>query len=163
MMNNTGRSYEMTPAWAWVLSKRPTIEQLVRKYAKGLDQSDLHQEVLVLLVEKWRDYDPELSPSGYSWIMWQVRLARIRMVRRQRDVLTDTGELTDVPDPDTMSVSVYRYLRIKELLKQATPKQAEAMLTVLEDKAGNDLAEYGMTSSSRNMRLYKFRKRIGVA
>ena len=78
----------MTPAWAWVLGKRATIERLVRKYSSGLDSADLHQEVLILLVDKWSDYDPQLSPTGYSWILWQVRLARIRMLRKQREVLS---------------------------------------------------------------------------
>ena len=131
------------------------IERVAYKCAKGLCADDLHSRLLIELVEHFDDYDKDRG-TEVSWVYWRARKVRTYMFREVKNLVTvDETVFAQQPATHGTQAQIERVVRINEILSVATPRQAEAVFTVLNGLTAKELrAIVHMSPQSRNAHLY---------
>ena len=176
-------------AWAFVLARSVQIDKLAARFFRLLgpeDRSDARSDFIARVVEQY----PRLRLEGalntemvvVTWLGWQARAVQRTYCRsyakhekrRDRDhvlvqVQVEDGSAREVATtegqgtPEAVEAAVVEseaQALVEQLYGLATPKQREAMLTVLLDMAPQEMRRrFGLASNARNERLYDLRDR----
>lgn len=176
-------------AWAFILARSAQIDRLSARFFRLLgpeDRCDARSDFIARVVEQY----PRLRLEGalntemvvVTWLGWQARAVQQTYCRsyrkheknRDRDhvlvqVQVEDGNAREVaategngtPEAVVASlVAAEAQAIVEQLYGLATPKQREAMLTVLLDMAPQEMRRrFGLASNARNERLYDLRDR----
>lgn len=151
-------------AWLWVLSHSDTIDRAVAvRCPRGTDREDMRQDLILQLVRRYHDYDPDRSYASV-WIgyqAWAVQQSRRRRNRRvtaadvtvaapwavgSSSAVYHCGRGTrpttlEQEDPfykykmrvDTCTEAADRRAEVSRLIRDASPIELDAIQTVLQD------------------------------
>ena len=168
----------MTEAWSFIIANADTIERFCGRVSTAdtwLKGEDFHSEVVAELAANFHKWDRERSPTGSSWIWWQIRKVRLRIARKmdktpmplgegsgnQRD---SRGRPVDAPaskiDRVTGSgpLDAFKTVQLKEALDSATDGQRDAALIVAEGLSGDEVkARFGVTRQSALNRMSRLK------
>lgn len=179
-------------AWSFILQHSALIERMSGRFfakLKDEDKEDARADLVQLIVER----HPTLRLDGahdpqaliVTWIGWQCLRVQKSYCRRYHKVLarevvmaggTKDAEPTEVlvlmpatgygsqehVEQSVRDMDVQE--TVAELYATATPKQREAMLTVLAEMPADEMrARFGLTVNARNDRLKTLRANVRAA
>lgn len=183
---------EMTEAWAFIIANADTIERFCGRVANAdpwLREEDFHSEVVAELAFKFDSWDQERSPTGSSWIWWQIKKVRLRIARKmsktpmpfgdgsgnERDSRgrpieappnkIDRATRSGMPQFGNISgmgpLDAFQTAQLKEALDSATDGQLDAAMIVAEGLSGDEVkARYGVTRQSALNRMGRLKAKL---
>jgi len=179
-------------AWAFVLQHATMIQKYAWKHYPvavmgkpgAPTREDFHQELLLDVAKKFPNYDPSRSAPS-TWIWWRARRVKTRLSKRKSreyfvftvpnenrsDASASTrsgGLMSSLRDNRTDSGfgarAVLASIHLREVRATATPKEWEAVETLAAELSKADtFRAIGVSSSTRNRRLERLRRRLATA
>ena len=167
-------------AWGFVLQRSRQIERLAGKFFGKLrdeDKEDARSEYIARIVAQYPNLRTESAKNPeaviVTWLGWQARAVQTQFCRtfrkRTREGTSDEKVLVTLhcQQGEGCHENIERTLEqhgaeeaVEALFGLATPKQREAMLTILLDMDSKDMrARFKLANNARNERLYDLRDR----
>jgi hypothetical protein len=178
-------------AWSFVLQHSQLIERMSARFFDKLkeeEREDARGDLMALLVERFPtlrlDDARDSKAVVVTWIGWQC--LRVQKAYCRKHKKTTAREVTSVSGADQEETDVLVLMpavgygshdavesnvvgieaeeMVAELYAGATPRQREAMMTVLADMTAPQMhAAFGLTLNARNDRLKTLRASVRAA
>ena len=165
-------------AWGFVLQHSTTIARAARHVwsDRRVDYEDFHHELVIDISRNFYKFDADRSSPG-TWVYVRARKTKDRTLRslkarkdRAHDTLQIMGiQVEDVPmiDPAVSAgefgsaESMIARVTIGQVIRAASPLQAEAAVSAMEGWTGEEVREsFGCSMSARNDRLNRLGRRM---
>jgi len=158
-------------AWAFALDHEASIQKLSRRYASALssdDRAEFVQDVIVRVVSKFPDYDPERS-APITWIVWQMRAVQQNWTRRWNKCIREQSGNGGMPKTDranatyinTIPVGPDQYGSVEHFTQALDQRDAEAQIAEVYTFA-NRAERISMDTLLAGMPATELRKRHGM-
>lgn len=164
-------------AWSFVLEKSRIIHAAARRTWTDLrvDVEDFHHELVVDIARNFHKFDPERA-SATTWVYLRARYVRDHMLRAlsaRKDRAHGTASIEaqgsegqamqlaagagDYGSPEAVVAQV----TLAEVLRMASPLQADAIRSHLESWTGEEVrSAFRCSMSARNDRLRRLARRL---
>ncbi len=154
-------------AWAWIIANAAAIRRvcdLVCKDWRSIDPEDFHHAVLVRLVDRWDDMDPERAPM--AWVRWQAMAARKShhkaLLRKEREAKAGSDPCWDSRDNLDSTRALEAQVDVSLIRNLADPEEWAAVVAKAEGRTGSDLqAALGCAPFSATRRIRRLAQRLG--
>lgn len=170
-MNN-----DTTAAWTFILANATMIEKFCGRVAASspwLNDEDFHSEVIAEIATKFDTWDQGRSPSGSSFVWWQIRKIRLRIARKMAKTPCPLGDGLQKSEDEAGRPSkldslvangpldAFKTAQLKEALDTATDGQLDAAIIIAEGLSGDEVkARFGVTRQSAINRMGRLKAKV---